>query len=274
MKKECKIIQDLLPQYIDNYLSEKSNIMVEKHLYDCNKCKKEMKRLQKIMDINMSQEDYKKEILRLRKKIKIVKTTLISLIIIFLVFFIGRFEYTYINLKKMLEHNVDYDIRNNYKRTVTVNGKQSVCYYKDGAYKVIHYGNNSIMWVKDNKGYIINTDSKIYYDYLPITLEKADYSKLYNLEYFMVSREDINFKNIASLILLENTKVGKEEYKNNRYITITIGESKYWINPDTFFVEKEKNDWQITETTIETGNVTDKDIEIPDLTGYKLIENK
>lgn len=36
--KECKIVQDLLPNYIDGLLNNESKEYVEKHLEECKEC--------------------------------------------------------------------------------------------------------------------------------------------------------------------------------------------------------------------------------------------
>lgn len=40
MKFPCKVIQDMLPLYIDGVCSDESSAMVQAHLADCEKCKK------------------------------------------------------------------------------------------------------------------------------------------------------------------------------------------------------------------------------------------
>ena len=39
-KKDCKIVQDLLPNYIEKLTNEETNKYVEDHLKECEKCKK------------------------------------------------------------------------------------------------------------------------------------------------------------------------------------------------------------------------------------------
>ena len=38
-EKNCKIIQDLLPNYIENLTNEETNIFIEEHLNTCSNCK-------------------------------------------------------------------------------------------------------------------------------------------------------------------------------------------------------------------------------------------
>lgn len=52
MKNDCKIVQDLLPTYIDKLTSNETIDYIEKHLNSCEKCK--------IIYDNM-QQDLKKE---------------------------------------------------------------------------------------------------------------------------------------------------------------------------------------------------------------------
>ena len=37
--KNCKIVQDLLPNYIEKLTSDETNIFIEKHLKECEDCK-------------------------------------------------------------------------------------------------------------------------------------------------------------------------------------------------------------------------------------------
>lgn len=40
MKLNCKIVEDLLPLYVDNVCSEQSKQAVEEHLKECENCRK------------------------------------------------------------------------------------------------------------------------------------------------------------------------------------------------------------------------------------------
>ncbi|SFE44000.1 zf-HC2 domain-containing protein [Thermophagus xiamenensis] len=39
MKISCSVVQDLLPLYVERMTSEESNLLIEDHLTDCNKCR-------------------------------------------------------------------------------------------------------------------------------------------------------------------------------------------------------------------------------------------
>ena len=39
-KRECKLVQDLLPNYIEKVISEETNQYMEEHLQSCAECNK------------------------------------------------------------------------------------------------------------------------------------------------------------------------------------------------------------------------------------------
>lgn len=48
MKLDCKVIEDLLPLYLDNMCSEQSRKMVEEHLAECEECRRLVKSTQTV----------------------------------------------------------------------------------------------------------------------------------------------------------------------------------------------------------------------------------
>ena len=38
-KKDCKIVQDLLPNYIENLTKEETSKYIEEHIKECEECK-------------------------------------------------------------------------------------------------------------------------------------------------------------------------------------------------------------------------------------------
>ena len=47
MNKDCEIIRDLLPLYVDDVCSTWTKELVEKHLQNCNECQKILKNMEK-----------------------------------------------------------------------------------------------------------------------------------------------------------------------------------------------------------------------------------
>ena len=65
MKKECEIVQDLLVNYSDNILNKSSNELVEKHLSECEDCKKMFEEI--VAEENKDKKNEKKQIDYLKK---------------------------------------------------------------------------------------------------------------------------------------------------------------------------------------------------------------
>lgn len=65
MKNKCKIIEDLLPLYAEDMLSEESKVFVEENIEDCPECKKELEKLE--VHINL-ESDIESEPLRFLEK--------------------------------------------------------------------------------------------------------------------------------------------------------------------------------------------------------------
>lgn len=161
-KRDCKIVQDLLPNYIEKLTNEESNIFIQEHLKECKECKKNLENMQKDFseDIKENEKSKVNYIKKYNKKLKVLK---IILLIIFALFIIrtGRNMIIMANLSKKANEHISLT---NYRRTSTSYQGDSLSiidyYYKDGKYVMImniltKYGNNKI--TAYNNGEIINT---------------------------------------------------------------------------------------------------------------------
>ena len=52
--KECKIVQDLLPNYIEKLTNEETNKFIEEHLKNCEDCKKNYDDMKESLNKNLS----------------------------------------------------------------------------------------------------------------------------------------------------------------------------------------------------------------------------
>ena len=55
--KQCEVIQDLLPLYIDNICSDESRRMVSEHLESCDECKKLYENMSKPVEQDLSEPE-------------------------------------------------------------------------------------------------------------------------------------------------------------------------------------------------------------------------
>ena len=109
-KNECKIVQDLLVNYVDDLLSKETNIYIEEHLEKCNKCKTFFDNIKNENKENV--QDYNIDYLKkYDKELKLFKYTLIILLITL----IGMF--VFVNVKKYFVFNNIAEKLENYKES-------------------------------------------------------------------------------------------------------------------------------------------------------------
>ena len=96
-KRDCKIVQDLLPNYVEKLTNEETNNFIEEHLKGCNECKKILENMQNDLNIDDSKRDNRevKYIKKYNKKLTILK----SLIIIILAVALGTMTYFYFEMR-------------------------------------------------------------------------------------------------------------------------------------------------------------------------------
>lgn len=91
-KKECRIIEDLLPNYIEGLTNEVTNEFIEEHLKECESCQKEKQEMidkmeTKVVHNQQIEIDYMK---KYRRKMNILKS-IIGIIVIVELIFLGDF---------------------------------------------------------------------------------------------------------------------------------------------------------------------------------------
>ena len=87
--KECKIIRDLFPSYIDGLTNEETNQYIEEHLNNCENCKKILHDMKKELELHITPKDGKevKYIKKYNNDLKILKTILTIIFLIFIISF-------------------------------------------------------------------------------------------------------------------------------------------------------------------------------------------
>ena len=86
-KKDCKIIHDLLPNYIEKLTNDDSNKFIEEHLKECNECNHVLQDMQKDFDINNSNKEKKavKYFKKYKNKLTMLKIILLIIVFVFIV---------------------------------------------------------------------------------------------------------------------------------------------------------------------------------------------
>jgi len=87
-KRECKIVQDLLPNYIDKLTDAETNAFIEEHLKECEECRKMLENMQKEIELNANKRE-DKEINYIKKysiRLKSFKILAIMFLLVVLIF--------------------------------------------------------------------------------------------------------------------------------------------------------------------------------------------
>lgn len=140
--KECKLIQDLLPNYIEKLTSSESNKIIEEHLEECKECKKIYEKMKVDFENNHENNDvevnYAKKV---KANLKVLNFILIVIVVAVLVF-VGNIVRKYSIFMKLKKLANDVENYSNYKITIESNDRSLYEYFaKDGKFKtIIDYG--------------------------------------------------------------------------------------------------------------------------------------
>ena len=112
-KKDCDLVKDLLPNYIDRVTSGETNIFIEEHLKDCDECRKSFENMSEEIKTEYKRKDNKKiNIFRkVNNKIRLLKTIIFIIVFLFISIFIKKLAI--INNIENIASKVNY---NNYSK--------------------------------------------------------------------------------------------------------------------------------------------------------------
>lgn len=158
---ECEIVKDLAIPYAENLINNKSKIFVEKHLDNCDSCKKYYSEIN--LNIQNEEKNERKNekfeldfLKKIRRNMNILKITLISILLVIIFIICGMFikyqnitqliskSYERIETIKTLDNYklIQKTIYRDYENDVS-NETTTNYYYKDGKCK-INYDNTTV----------------------------------------------------------------------------------------------------------------------------------
>ena len=273
-KKDCKIVQDLLPNYIENLTNEETNKFIDEHLKECNECQKIFENMKKDFKVNTTKrvESEVKYIKKYSKKMKLLKTILLFIVVIYVVVITRRtiimtslsgkvnenqaydnyyarlYSYQGDTLTITESYNKGRDYLTTFTRLVNDNEIQKITYYKKGneQFAVTEAG---------GKKTVIDSKKMLGGNIAPVTYVSDGF--LVNLQYALVTGIESTYCN------------GKECYvfKGSSY--------ERYIDKETGFAIRdiEKSNKEITRQTdmvvdydYKFNILTDSDIIRPDIT--------
>ena len=298
INKECEIVKDLIPNYMENEVSSSTKDFIEEHIKNCNACKNLIEELkkEKIKEKNNEKIEETLKIDYLKKyneKIKLLKTTaiLIILVILFIWIYIfeknlyikNHYEYTHNIISAVYERTKDLKEKNFSVVTTYSDGSKMEFYYKDGKYKECYTDN----YIDDDgiSGYInygVEKEERISY----VLQFHRNGDKILGIGSPMrissSEGEIIETSPLRKVFFLNDFyKMGKREslsleIREDRYnekecivVRYKINNSEYeemWIDKEEMLVIKDINNeldniWQCNYTW-QVGNVTDEDVSI------------
>ena len=207
MKNECKIVQDLLPSYIDKLTSNESNQFIENHLKNCKSCNKilnTLKHEEKVSNVDEKEAIKKFNIKLKHKNLKIILITIILIIL----FCLAGWKLLYVNeyTVKYTNNLVSVEIPEDEGIDIKVNNKN----YKNGYAILVKTGENvydvyinitqnaitKLFKDSDQSDHLIRIGNNTCVDFQSekIRFFLPDNSKIENIYYI-----NDNYKNIAYL---------------------------------------------------------------------------
>ena len=87
MKKDCNIVQDLLPNYIERLTNEETNKFIEEHLKTCEDCKKIYDDMKESLNKNNKNKEKKKVnfLKKYKNKLRILEIIVLTIVVAFVV---------------------------------------------------------------------------------------------------------------------------------------------------------------------------------------------
>ncbi len=128
MNKDCKIVQELLPNYIEKLSSEEVNNYIEEHLKSCDECKNILDNMQNHITTNLKTDDKEVDFLKkIRKKIQLLIITIILILVFILVFIWGSYVRKFMILSTITDNisNIK-NTENYYAKAITIQDHDSL----------------------------------------------------------------------------------------------------------------------------------------------------
>ena len=285
--KDCKVVQDLLPNYIEKLTNEETSKYIEAHLKECNECKAMFDNMKKEIKLNINKRDERevKYIKKFSNKMKRLKFILLAIIMVFLII-IGRKA---IILKTMQDNVMKYKDQTNFQITITEYRGKSITisdiYHKDG--KFLGKVQVASINAQEDSKIISYYNGEKYNTYISNGSEKV---ATLNQEFGInVSDRVINFiemdwrtfiKNLFTTHITSIKCNDKECYKIEGVISTQYSYDSIYIEKDTglpvriesgiAYTNDNEKVSSIADYFYEFNKVTDNDLKEPDISEYKI----
>lgn len=288
MENKCKIVQDLLPTYIESLTSDESTKFIEEHLNSCNDCKKICDNMKESLEKeDIENTEIIKKIKKYKRRIKLIKTIFVLAILAFPVYFIGHTAFKFYVIRNAYEKNTNYKnfesfIVEEYNSSIEAYEKHYTTYYLDYCMKK-YYGNDLIEYYDGENHYFFDNESMTYWvkkENINTTLN-INISILDGTENIIKENGKISNFEILKFVLFQDDLeiIANSEFREKPYYLVTCNREKLYLDSDTFYAERivkcDNNETreEATEYRITTASANWRDVKEPDFSKYTLVEN-
>lgn len=269
-KRDCKIVQDLLPNYIEKLTNEETKKYIGEHIKECIECRNVLENMQKDLKVNNPKREERevKYIKKFNKKFKLLRNILLIIVVLFIII-AGRKTFILTNLE-----NKAQELQNSQNYYIKIES------YSEGKMTITE------AYYKEEKSLLeISMFSKGLGE-VKQTLYKSDeesFSLIDNGETKLLQKMgDISVNSISftsnsffeNLYIAITTNVDKVELNGKECYMIRDGNTEKFIDANTGLdikmIDNQNN--RTVDYKYEYGVVKDTDVERPDTTGYTISE--
>ena len=269
-KRDCKIVQDLLPNYIEKLTSEETNSYIDEHLKECTECKNVLENMQKELKVNNPKREERevKYIKKFNKKFKVLRNILVIILVLFIII-VGRKTFILTSLENKAQER--QNSQNYYLKLESYSeGKMTIteAYYKEekSLVQITTFSKalgevNLILYKSGEEKFslIDNGETKVFQKMGDISVRPVAFTS------------NSFFENLYTAI---TTSVDKIELDGKECYMIRDGNTEKFIDVNTGLAIKmiDNQNNRTVDYKYEYGVVKDTDVERPDTTEYTIIE--
>lgn len=225
MNKDCEIVRDMIPLYIDDVCSNGTKELVKKHLENCNECQEIFQTMRKNEKNENSNE--KESLKSFNNKIKKnkIKAIVISLIVFVIVIILIKYIYSCILFNYIINKAQKFSKSNNmYIQSMENSLGDEVFvakeYYKNGKFKVVYatYRNDGIEMLYTKYTSVDSDESIFIYPDNRAVIQKGQ--KIFNTETMLkgipfVYNNELWFRTVTPIFLsIKSKKINVGSYSN------------------------------------------------------------
>lgn len=115
-KITCKLVQDLLPNYVEKLTDKETNQFIEKHLSECKECSLALESMLKEINLDADEKNIKKVsyLQKFKNKMKILKIIIFVILLMIILVFFGIIGKRFLVLKEISDKSQSSDISTNF----------------------------------------------------------------------------------------------------------------------------------------------------------------